>query len=174
LSRPPEQPVFFLDENLDADSVYEALVQAGAKVERHRDHFKPGTPDVDWLPVVGKNGWTLLTKDAQIRRNDLELNALMHSGVGAFMLTMKDMKGAEIGARIVEALGQMGNVIRKMAKPFIYGITKTDVREIRGSGRKAAQKKDAAPEARAEESISARYAGDNVEPAQTLTAKARG
>lgn len=48
----PPDLVLFLDEDTSASRAVRALREAGASVEVHRDHFRPGTPDEDWLAVV--------------------------------------------------------------------------------------------------------------------------
>jgi hypothetical protein len=43
------------------------LIEAGAQIEHHGDHFAQNTPDIEWLQVVGKRGWVVLTKDEEVR-----------------------------------------------------------------------------------------------------------
>jgi len=47
-------PVFFIDECLGGPILATALRAAGAGVMLCRDHFLPGAPDAEWLPVVGE------------------------------------------------------------------------------------------------------------------------
>ena len=63
MARPLPDPVLFLDECLGANEVPDALRAAGARVELHRDHFGPATPDEEWLASTGRNGWVVVTKD---------------------------------------------------------------------------------------------------------------
>src|SRR5208282_913147 len=64
----PEPIVLFLDENLcNSRAILEALKRLNVPFERHLDHFLRGAADEDWLPIVGKNGWVLLTCDKEIR-----------------------------------------------------------------------------------------------------------
>jgi hypothetical protein len=49
---------FFLDHQIGRYQVAEALRAAGAVVEVHLDHFPGDTPDMDWLPEVGRRGWS--------------------------------------------------------------------------------------------------------------------
>jgi hypothetical protein len=51
ISRPREPLVLFLDESLDSDSIAQALIEAGAKVERLTRHLPRGTPDEEWLAL---------------------------------------------------------------------------------------------------------------------------
>jgi hypothetical protein len=83
----PEVYTFFLDENLhNCRPVVEALTSAGFRFERHGDHFRPGTEDSRWLPLVGTRGWLLLTVDKNIRFNELERRAVEEFGVARVCL----------------------------------------------------------------------------------------
>jgi hypothetical protein len=77
LSRPLPDPVLFLDECLGSTDVPAALREAGARVELLRDHYAPGTIDRRWLAEVGRLGWVVLTKDANIRRRRAEISTLI-------------------------------------------------------------------------------------------------
>ena len=68
VARPLPSPTLFLDECLGARDVAEALRSVGATVEILLDHFDTGTPDEEWLPVIGQREWVLLTKDKLIRK----------------------------------------------------------------------------------------------------------
>jgi hypothetical protein len=81
--------VFFLDENLGNRIVALALQGAGALVETHTAHFRPGTRDAQWLLEVGRRGWVVLTKDLRIRNRGIEIDAIIQGGVRAFVLTAK-------------------------------------------------------------------------------------
>jgi hypothetical protein len=74
---------FFLDRALRSYSLRDALVALGARVEMHRDYFPDNADDVDWLPVVAREGWIILSKD---QFNWLERQAIMNAGGRAFLL----------------------------------------------------------------------------------------
>jgi hypothetical protein len=52
-------------------------------------------------------GWIVLTKDARIRYREIERTALMNAGVGAFVLTAKNLQGSEMASIFVHALPSM-------------------------------------------------------------------
>jgi hypothetical protein len=81
--------VFFIDRSLGGRVIAEALRAAGAQVEIHDAHFAPDAPDVEWLATVGKQGWVVLSKDARIRRDAFEREALRSASVKAFFLTQQ-------------------------------------------------------------------------------------
>jgi len=80
------------------------LEEEGLQVELHNDHFSQGTQDAEWLPVVGRRGWIVLTKDTRIRYRPNEKQALLAAGVRAFAFTSGSLSGAEMSDAIVKAL----------------------------------------------------------------------
>lgn len=123
-SKQPEPPVFFLDRSLGKIRIATALRQAGAIVQIHDDYFPPNAKDEDWLTQVGRNGWIVLTKDHRIRYRNLERAALMHAGVGAFILTAGDLQGDEMADIFVKALPAITRFLRKHKKPFIARVAR--------------------------------------------------
>lgn len=56
----PEELTFFVDRSLGTWLVPDALREAGARVEKHADHFAEDCPDQAWLMDVGARGWVVL------------------------------------------------------------------------------------------------------------------
>lgn len=123
-SKPPEPPAFFLDRSLGKIRIATGLRQAGAIVHIHDDYFPPNAKDEDWLTQVGRNSWIVLTKDHRIRYRNLEREALMNAGVGAFILTAGDLQGDEMAEIFVKALPAMAKFLRKHRKPFIARVAR--------------------------------------------------
>ncbi len=128
----PDVPLF-LDRALDFDTLYNALVKAGASVMRHRDHFEDDARDPDWLPVVGHQGWAVLTKDKAMQHSEIEKAAIRNARVRVFILVRSDLSGDEIASIFVKALPSITKIIRNDTPPFIAkiyrdgSVTKTDV-----------------------------------------------
>lgn len=89
---------------------------------RHDDYFPQNTLDTDWLPEVGRRGWFVVTRDERIRYNPLEKLALLHSGVGAFIMVGKNMTGQLMADCLKKALPKMAEFIRENPRPFIAKI----------------------------------------------------
>jgi hypothetical protein len=122
---PPEDFVLYLDENLcNSAAILESLAKLGVHFERHLSHFHRGTPDESWLPVVGKNGWVLLTADKRIRYNLLEKRALDKSRVREFVFTSGNMSGLEMAKALEQALRKMLNMCNRVNPPFVAAITR--------------------------------------------------
>jgi len=122
---PPEQFVIYLDENLcNSNAILDVLGRLEIPHERHLEHFARGVPDDQWLPLVGKNGWVLLTADKRIRYNLLEKRALEQHSVREFVFASGNLSGPEMAAALELALERMRNTCRKALPPFVASITR--------------------------------------------------
>ena len=114
---------FFLDYQIGRYMVADALRKAGATVEVHIEHFSQSAPDVDWIPVVGKRGWVLITRDANIRRNPLERAAYIDARLRGFVVTGKEMGGAQLATLLVRSLSGMVNRAAGRPGPLLFTIS---------------------------------------------------
>jgi hypothetical protein len=101
-------------------AVAAALTAAGHQVGPY-DEFL-GVPDVDWLPRIGERRWVLLTKDKHIRRNQLEVDAILNAGVRAFVLTAANLHRNDMAALFCRAMPKIYRICHQRG-PFIYNIT---------------------------------------------------
>lgn len=101
------------------------LEEEGVQVELHDDHFSQGTPDADWLSVIGQRGWIVLTKDTRIRYRPHEKQALLAAGVRAFAFTSGSLSGTEMREAIVKALPRMLKLLAAHPRAFVARITAT-------------------------------------------------
>ena len=115
---------FFLDHQIGRYVVAEALRAAGANVEVHLDHVRGDAPDLDWIPVVGKHGWVLITKDQNIRRNPLERAAYEAAKLRGFVVTGKDMGGKELADLLVRCLPGMTRRAAGRPGPLLFTISR--------------------------------------------------
>ena len=99
----------------------------GIKVEIHRDYFQPDGPDTEWLELAGKRNWVVLFRDKGIRRRPIEKQALIQSGVRAFVLASGNLRGHEMAELLVRHLRKIERLARKQKPPFIASITQTGV-----------------------------------------------
>lgn len=119
-----KQVTFYLERSLGGRIILEELRKAGLKVEPHSKYFRPSTEDIDWLPVVGRNGWIVLMRDQRIGKRSLELEALLNGGVKAFVLVSGNLKNAENAAVFVKALPKMLSMIAQNDCPFIAKVSR--------------------------------------------------
>lgn len=118
---------FFLDHQIGRYQVAEALRSAGANVEVHLDRFAGDTPDMEWIPEVGRRGWVLITKDQNIRRNPLERAAYVAARLRGFVVTGKDMNAQELGSLLVLCLPGMVRRAAGRPGPFLFTISRYGV-----------------------------------------------
>jgi len=104
--------------------VANALRACGVHVELKTDHFAPDAKDVDWLPVVGRKGWVILTKDKRICQYCLELVSLLRSGTASFVLTSGTYSGQDRADAFVRALPHMKRMLAKHPRPFVATVSK--------------------------------------------------
>jgi hypothetical protein len=118
--KPLDEITFFLDRCLGAQVVRQALAACGARVEIHEDHFPPDCEDTRWIPEVGKRGWVILTKDAEVKNNQLELISLLESGAATFILGSKKLNGREMAQAFVRAIPDIRRFLRKFTVPLSH------------------------------------------------------
>ena len=126
LWQPDEDFTVYLDENLHkCKLVIGTLDRMGVCYQKHCDFFpKPGTPDTEWLPVIGNRRWFPLTTDKHFRYNDLERRGLTRYKVGVFQFA-KNQYGAEAMAAALEiALPKMKRIANDTPRPFLASISK--------------------------------------------------
>src|SRR5216683_7263711 len=122
----PEDFVLYLDENLcNSAVILETLAKLGVRFERHLSHFSRGTLDESWLPLVGKNGWVLLTTDKRMRYNLLEKRALEKNRVREFVFASGNMSGQEMAETLELAIRKMLNMCSRIDPPFVAAITRS-------------------------------------------------
>jgi hypothetical protein len=114
---------YFVDRSLGRGPVVEALRAAGETVRAHDDHFAQNTPDAAWLVDVGARGRVVLTKDKNIRSNQIEYRALVGARVACFMLGRGDLSAAVMGETFVRALPVIRRVLRRYEVPVAASLS---------------------------------------------------
>jgi len=149
-ARRRKSPTFYVDECLGR-FVAASLAQAGVDVRPWYDHFA-GSPDLEFLPLVGKNDWVFLTKDKNIRRNQLEVRAILNSGVRAFVVTATDLRREEMAALLLKAIPKCTGSAISGVRSFSTSQKPAWSPRIRaercGGGREVASRSDSALAAR--------------------------
>jgi hypothetical protein len=124
--------VLYLDENLcHCDQILRVLEAAKVKFRKHLDLFPTSTKDLVFLPYIGKKGWTMLTCDNDIRRRELERQAVLQHRVRMFVFTSRDLSGEKMGRILKDALQAMRKFVKKNPPPFIASLTDTGAIHLR-------------------------------------------
>jgi predicted nuclease of predicted toxin-antitoxin system len=85
----------------------------------HRDHFKEDADDVEWLPVIARREWVVLSKD---QYNWLERRAIKNAKGRAFLLVRGELSGKEQASIICKALPKILRMLDLTPRPFIAKI----------------------------------------------------
>jgi predicted nuclease of predicted toxin-antitoxin system len=117
-----ESTTLFIDRCLGNKHIVEVLRAANIRVEIHDDHFGKNAPDMDWIPEIGKRGWIVLTKDANIGKNQLERLTVADAKVRMFVLASQNLSGTEMADVFLQAISEMREFIRSNPAPFIAKI----------------------------------------------------
>lgn len=118
----------FLDENhQDNPHVLRCLNEELPAPEGYKKHkdvpFRPGELDENWLPVVGLNGWILVSTDTRLWRRSVLRQALFAAGVRAFIFTENNLRGDTRAQILRKALPEMRALVRDNPPPFIASLT---------------------------------------------------
>ncbi len=84
-----------------------------------------------WLPVVGAEGWALLTSDKKIRYNLLEKRALKRHCVREFVFVSGNMSGREMAQALGQAIRKMQRMCSRVKPPFVAAITRSGEVHVR-------------------------------------------
>jgi hypothetical protein len=124
---PPDRLVYFVDQDLGTKIVPGALRVQGARVEVLTRHFKPATPDVDWIPRVAAKGWVIVTKDRNIMRNRLEREAVLRARAAYVCVAAKGLRGEEIAQLVSKHFGMLDGLLRAAPRPIIVRLRHSSV-----------------------------------------------
>jgi len=120
--RRPEKLAYFVDRCLGGKTVPEILRAAGKKVEPHDKHFPETALDEDWLPIVGRKKWVVLTEDSRIRY--VHGQAIERAKIRVFILMSKKLNGQQMAAAFLKAINRIEKMARKNQGPFIAKVYK--------------------------------------------------
>ena len=125
---------FYLDASLQI-----GVCQAFALVRK--DVLFPGKPgcliqdarikDEEWLPIAGQFHWIVIMRDKHIRSRTGEREALMSSGVRAFVLSgAGNYTKWQTLELMVRRWGEIERIATEVPGPYICGVTQGGVRRL--------------------------------------------
>jgi predicted nuclease of predicted toxin-antitoxin system len=140
--KPPEPFTWFVDRSLGRKIVLD-LRTAGFHVEEHADHFADNALDTEWLGEAGRRGWVVLTKDKAVRRNALELAAILTAEVACFSLGGGNLKSEQMAQAFITARRAMEKALRRFDPAMTASVTVTGhVRVLIAASQLLAQPRD--------------------------------
>lgn len=133
MSHPAGLPDLFLDRSLGRIKVPSLLRAAGLRLTTLSEHYgipdDEDVPDEDWLELAGRNGWVVFMKDARIRYNRAEREAVKTHRVRCFCLSSQSLDGDEMAARFVRTLPRITSACQESG-PFIYAVHKNRIERL--------------------------------------------
>lgn len=82
-----------------------------------------GLKDAQWIPVVGKNGWTLVTRDKRLRHRPLERHLMRQHAVGCFFLAYgQDLRVPDQIELVKKVFDTLLVLASTTPRPFMFGI----------------------------------------------------
>jgi predicted nuclease of predicted toxin-antitoxin system len=115
------QYTYFIDRAL-GKSIGKAIQSLGLQVEFHNEHFKPDSPDTEWLPIVSKKGWIVLTKDENIGRRNIEIKSFAHCQGRVFVLVARNLNTEKIINIFTNTMPKIDQFTQNNQAPFIAKI----------------------------------------------------
>lgn len=120
--------VYFTDRDL-GKRFPEILAAAGLTVERHHDHFAPGSPDEEWLEAVGKRGWVVITHDQRIRYKPNELAAVIKHSV-ALLVVIGHAPYPQLAKHFVATAPKIDAFLAAHKRPLIAKVYRPSPAEL--------------------------------------------
>jgi predicted nuclease of predicted toxin-antitoxin system len=119
-SKPPDEIILMLDENLSGKTIVSALKEQGVPVRAQTDYMERGVPDETLLSLLAhERNVYLLTKDRDFRYKPSVKKALLESKVGALVITAtKNKTGAQLVEMISAAWPKIQRAIEKHIAPL--------------------------------------------------------
>jgi hypothetical protein len=111
------ETVFFVDRDLGLQFA-DTLRQRGLRVELLDDHFRPDTPDAEWLVSVSRRRWVVLTHDAKIRYNSRVKEAVVEAQARVIVVRGK-VSPVEMAEGFLATLTHVLRFVRRHAPPYI-------------------------------------------------------
>ena len=112
--------IFFTDRDLGKQFPC-ILRKSGISIERHIDHFVDTAKDEEWLTVVGRYGWFVLTHDRKMRYERTAIEAVKKFMLGVFVVVGKAPM-AELAQNCAMTFAKIQKFIEKNPRPFIAKI----------------------------------------------------
>jgi PIN like domain len=109
--------------------VAQALAESGQDVRRWTDIRAQGWSDVKWIHAVGPRGWISLTRDDNIRRRVVEIEAVRDARAMLFFI-QGNKTGKEQAGIVVAHLARIIRIADGYAPPFIAHVTSTGVEVV--------------------------------------------
>ena len=87
MTSPLRRPTLFFDRDVGIRLPQALrLLRLPVDIEYHQNHFPGDAKDEEWMPAVGRRGWTLIGHDGQHHLVAAERSAILDYRIGCFYL----------------------------------------------------------------------------------------
>jgi len=117
----------FFDENMPPmiARALQALGKPAVTIYDNPEGIRRGMTDTEWMPIVGRKGWAVLTKDSRILRNQLETDLFIgHKLLGFFIKDTKKhhLTGWDLAKLVISRFDDIEDAARTMQPPMAFEI----------------------------------------------------
>ena len=135
--------VYWIDRCLGSEIVPGALRAAGVEVRRYVDVYPddPAVLDAVWIPEIAGRGWIAVTKDNEIRRNPVEIEALHRAKARHVFLAARKLTGEEQAGCLLEHWRTIDSVVTHKSPPLLVLVTRQNVQWLDGVRWRVAKRK---------------------------------
>jgi hypothetical protein len=88
------------------------------------------TPDVEWIPVVARHNWLIITRDSRIQDHRAEIEAVRNNAARMIALAGRDARGVWSQLEVFMCQWRAIEATHTEDGPFIYSATRTRLRPI--------------------------------------------
>lgn len=88
------------------------------------------TPDVEWIPVVARQDWIIITRDSRIQDHRAEIDAVRANSARMIALVGKDARGVWSQLEVFMCQWRAIEATLDQDGPFIYSATRTSLRPV--------------------------------------------
>ena len=118
---------FFIDSCLGT-GIKQHLIDMGLDVVHHDEVFAQGTADTDWIPVVATNQWLVLTRDRNIKKRKLTIQAIIEGPLRFFAIGSGQADLPTLVAVVRNNLLSIAALAQHMPAPFVATLTLQDLK----------------------------------------------
>jgi hypothetical protein len=105
----------------------------GAVIHKHQRpacDIDPSTLDTNWLPVVARAGWLIITRDANIQQHTAEINAVRDHGGKMVALASADATNTWAQLEVVMTQWREIEKLASLPGPYVYTAYRTKLTKV--------------------------------------------
>jgi hypothetical protein len=91
---------------------------------------QPSAPDTEWIPIVAKAGWLIVTRDSRIRDHPAEIAAVRDHDAKMVALSGREAFNTWSQLEIVFTQWRAIERLTERTGPFIYAATRSNLRAV--------------------------------------------